>query len=78
MKKRNYFTKYGEQARAVLETLLDKYSDGGIENVENMNILSITPFDLYGTPVEILKMFGGRNQYLQAVKELEQEIYKAA
>ncbi|MCH7764653.1 MAG: DEAD/DEAH box helicase family protein [Candidatus Marinimicrobia bacterium] len=78
VKKRNYFTKYGEQARAVLETLLDKYSDGGIENVENMNILSITPFDLYGTPVEILKMFGGRNQYLQAVKELEQEIYKAA
>jgi len=78
VKKRNYFTKYGEQARAVLETLLDKYSDGGIENIESMKILSITPFDIYGTPVEIVKMFGGRNQYLQAVKELEQEIYKAA
>jgi len=78
VKKRNYFTKYGEQARAVLETLLDKYSDGGIENIESMNILSITPFDLYGTPVEILNMFGGRKQYLQAVKELEREIYKAA
>ncbi len=78
VKKRNYFTKYGEQAKAVLETLLDKYSDSGIENIESMNILSITPFDLYGTPVEILKIFGGRNQYLQAVKELEQEIYKAA
>ena len=78
VKKRNYFTKYGEQARAVLETLLDKYSDSGIENIENLNILNIKPFDQFGTPVEILKLFGGRNQFLQAVKELEHEIYKAA
>ncbi|MBT5225079.1 MAG: DEAD/DEAH box helicase family protein [Candidatus Marinimicrobia bacterium] len=77
VKKRNYFTKYGNQARAVLETLLDKYSDSGIENIENLNILNIKPFDRFGTPVEILKLFGGRNQFLQAVKELEYEIYKA-
>nr|MBC8214894.1 type I restriction endonuclease [Candidatus Neomarinimicrobiota bacterium] len=63
---------------AVLETLLDKYSDSGIENIENLNILNIKPFDQFGTPVEILKLFGGRNQFLQAVKELEHEIYKAA
>lgn len=78
VKKRNYFAKYGEKAKAVLETLLDKYSDDGIENVENLNILSIKPFDKFGTPVEILKLFGGRNQFLEAVKELEHEIYKAA
>lgn len=78
VKKRNYFAKYGDQARNVLEALLEKYADEGIENVESIKILSIQPFNELGTPIEILKMFGGREQYLSAVKELETEIYKAA
>ena len=78
VKKRNYFTKYGEQAQKVLSALLDKYADEGIENIEDMKILQVNPFDEIGSPVEIIKMFGGKKNYLQALNELEQEIYKAA
>jgi type I restriction enzyme R subunit len=78
VKKRNYFTKYGEQAQKVLDALLDKYADEGIENIEDMKILQVNPFDEIGSPVEIVKMFGGKKNYLKALNELEQEIYKAA
>ena len=78
VKKRDYFTKYGEQARKVLEALLDKYADTGIENIEDMKILQVTPLDQFGSPLEIISFFGGKKQYLQAIAELEQEIYKAA
>jgi len=78
VKKRNYFTKYGETAQKVLNALLDKYADEGIENIENMKILQVNPFDEIGSPVEIIKMFGGKKSYLQALSELEQEIYKVA
>ena len=78
VKKRNYFTKYGEQAQKVLNALLDKYADEGVENIENMKILQVNPFDEIGSPVEIIKMFGGKKNYLQALNELEQEIYRAA
>ena len=78
VKKRDYFTKYGEQARKVLEILLDKYADEGIENVESLNILQVQPFNQIGSPLEIIKLFGGKQQYLNAVRELEQELYKVA
>ena len=78
VKKRNYFTKYGEQAQKVLNALLDKYADEGIENIEDMKILQVNPFDEIGSPVEIVKMFGGKRNYLEALNELEHEIYKAA
>lgn len=79
VKKRDHFTKYGEQARKVLEALLDKYADEGIENIESMEVLKVRPFpDDFGSPVEIVKEFGGREKYLEAVNELEKEIYKAA
>lgn len=78
VKKRNYFTKYGEQARKVLEVLLDKYSDEGIENIEDIKILKVNPFNQFGSPMEIVKLFGGKIQYLQALAELEREIYKVA
>lgn len=76
VKKRNYFTKYGEQARKVLEALLDKYADEGIENLESMDVLKVKPLDAFGGPLEILSSFGGKAKYQQAVKELEQELYK--
>ena len=76
VKKRNYFTKYGNQARAVMENLLDKYADEGIDNIETLDILKLKPFDTFGSITEIVRSFGGKTQYLQAVKELEEEIYK--
>lgn len=76
VKKRNYFTKYGEQARKVLETLLDKYADEGVTNIESMDILKVKPLTDYGSPLEIIKRFGSKDKYLEAVKELEQELYK--
>lgn len=78
VKKRNYFTKYGEKARTVLICLLDKYEDTGIENIESMNVLKLKPISELGSPVEIVSFFGGKEKYIEALKELEQEIYKAA
>ncbi|MCB4752509.1 MAG: restriction endonuclease, partial [Sulfurovum sp.] len=78
VKKRNYFAKYGEKARAVLETLLKKYADEGIENIKSLEVLKVQPFDRFGSPVEIIKLFGGKQNYLNAISELEHELYKAA
>lgn len=76
VKKRNYFTKYGEQAKKVLEALLDKYADEGISNIESIEVLRVNPFDAFGSPVEIISNFGSKDKYLEAVKELERELYK--
>ena len=78
VKKRDYFTKYEEKARKVLEILLDKYADEGIENVESLNILQVQPFNQIGSPLEIIKLFGGKQQYLNAISALEYELYKVA
>lgn len=78
VKKRNYFTKYGEQSRKVLEALLDKYADEGIENLESMEVLKVRPLNEFGSPVEIINKFGSKEKYLKAVKELENELYKTA
>lgn len=78
VKKRNYFTKYGEQARKVIDALIDKYADEGIQNMESMDVLRVNPFSQFGTPFEIVKYFGGKEQYLAAIKELEQAIYGIA
>lgn len=78
VKKRNYFTKYGEHARKVLESLLDKYADEGITNIESLGILKLNPLNTLGSPIEILNFFGGKEKYLQALKELETELYKTA
>jgi type I restriction enzyme R subunit len=76
VKKRDYFTKYGEQAKKVLETLLDKYANEGVTNIESMDILKVKPLTDYGSPLEIIKQFGSKAKYINAVKELEQELYK--
>jgi len=78
VKKRNYFTKYGEQSRKVLEALLDKYADEGIENMESMEVLKVKPLNEFGSPIEIINEFGSKEKYLQAVRELETELYKTA
>lgn len=78
VRKRNYFAKYGDQAQKVLEALLDKYADQGVEQIERMEVLKIHPINQLGSPIEIVRHFGGKKQYLQAVRELEQEIYTLA
>ena len=75
VKKRNYFTKYGDQARKVLEGLLDKYADTGIENIEDIKILNLAPLNKLGTPVELVSSFGGKSAYMDAIQELEQQLY---
>lgn len=77
VKKRNYFEKYGEQAKIVLEALLDKYADEGIIHIEETQILSVNPFSSLGTPMEIIKKFGGIEQYKIAIHELEDQLYSA-
>lgn len=77
VKKRNYFTKYGTEARRVLEALLDKYADTGIENIESMNVLQLDPLSGMGTPLEIVQTFGGKAQYQAALQELELQLYKS-
>lgn len=78
VKKRNYFTKYGEQARKVLEALLDKYADRGVISIENPKVLHLDPFNEIGTPVEIINdVFGGKDKYEKALIELESELYNS-
>jgi type I restriction enzyme, R subunit len=76
VRKRDVFTKYGEQARAVLEALLQKYQDEGITGLDDPRILKIAPFDAMGTAVELLKQFGGRPGFEQAVHELQSALYE--
>lgn len=78
VKKRDVFTLYGEKARKVLDALLEKYADEGIENIEDIKILKVNPFDQFGTPTEIIKFFGGKQQYMQALNQLEQALYQVA
>ncbi|YCM45685.1 DEAD/DEAH box helicase family protein [Verrucomicrobiaceae bacterium 227] len=77
VKKRNVFAKYGEQARTVLDALLQKYSDSGIGSVESMDILKVDPLSGLGTPFEIVKLFGGKPAYLKAIHDLESALYAA-
>jgi len=78
VKKRNYFAKYSEKARAVLEALLDKYADGGLENLEDTTVLRIDPFNKLGTPIELINEFGSKEKFEKAIHEMEAELYKSA
>jgi type I restriction enzyme R subunit len=75
VKKRNYFAKYQGAARQVLEALLDKYADTGLTNIEDIKILQLDPFSKIGAPMELIKAFGGKAGYQQAVTALEQQLY---
>jgi type I restriction enzyme R subunit len=75
VKKRDVFARYGDQARAVLAALLDKYADSGIESIEDIKILTLDPFNRLGTAPELINCFGGKPAYLKAVQELEQQLY---
>jgi len=76
VKKRNYFTKYSAKAQEILNSLLDKYAEDGLVTIENTEVLKLDPLNKLGTPIELIKAFGGKQQYLSALIELETELYK--
>ncbi|MDD2943188.1 MAG: DEAD/DEAH box helicase family protein, partial [bacterium] len=78
VQKRHIFAKYGEKARTVLQALLQKYADSGLRSVESLDILKVDPLTKFGTPVEIINLFGGKKNYLAAIYELETELYLKA
>lgn len=78
VKKRGVFAKYGAKAAQVLEALLEKYADEGITNIESIDVLRVKPLDVFGSPLEIIRAFGGKDKYLYAIQELTQELYKIA
>ena len=75
VKKRDFFSKYSGVAKEVLEALLDKYMNTGIYEIEKTEVLKLDPFQKLGKPAKIASYFGGKEGYLKAVQELEQEIY---
>ncbi len=78
VKKRDVFSKYGEQARLVLEALLDKYMDEGISELENLSVLKTIHSEDLAPPANIARLFGGKQGYLNAVNNLTQLIYNVA
>ena len=78
VKMRNFLSKYSGVAREVLEALLDKYMNTGIYEIEKTEILQLDPFKKFGKPSKIANYFGGKDGYLKAIKELEEELYKAS
>ena len=78
VRKSDYFSKYGETARAVLEALLDKFANEGVDDIENIGVLKVQPLTDIGTPVEIIGRFGGKEPYLKAVTALEDALYQAS
>lgn len=76
VRKGDYFTRYDQPARVVLEALLEKYVKDGIENIEDLSVLKLEPLKRFGHPLEIVKRFGGKAQYIAALQELKTELYQ--
>ena len=76
VRKRNAFARYGDQARAVLDALLAKYADEGVLNLDDATVLRIPPFTELGTPVQLIKAFGGRDGFVAAVHDLQSALYR--
>ena len=76
VRKRNVFRKYGYQARAVLDALLNKYADEGVLNLDDANVLRVPPLNTLGTPVQLVKAFGGKAQFIAAARDLQTALYR--
>ena len=76
VKKKDIFHRYGGAAREVLDILLDKYMNLGIKEIEKPEILKMKEFRKYGTPAGIARLFGGRNGFFEAIRELKKELYE--
>jgi type I restriction enzyme R subunit len=78
VKKRDYFAKYGDLARKVIEALLDKYANEGLLDLENAEIIKLDPLNKMGSPLEIISAFGGKSAYDTAIHELTEQLYQIA
>lgn len=78
VRKRNFFTKYGDTARKILESLLDKYENEGVFSIEEGSVLNVVPLSQMGSPVELVRAFGKNADFQKALRELQLEIYKSA
>jgi len=78
VRKRNYFGKYSEAAQKVLSSLLVKYEQEGIVSIEDGSILKVQPLSNLGSPVELVKAFGKKKDFDEAIRDLENELYKSA
>jgi type I restriction enzyme R subunit len=78
VRKNNYFSKYGELARKVIDALLEKYSDDGLMDLENPAVITLDPIKRFGTPPEIIRAFGGKDEYGEAIHLLTEVLYKTA
>ena len=78
VRKRDVFTKYGPQARAVLEALLAKYSEEGMLDLSDPEVLRVTPFDRMGTPFQLIRQFGTRADFEHAVTQVQTALYEEA
>ena len=78
VRKGGYLHKYSDQARAVIEALLDKYKDSGITQLEDLRVLQVEPFSTMDSPMNLARRFGGRDQFLQALHELRSQLYTVA
>ena len=73
--KKGYLYKYSEMAQNILKDLLEKYSDSNELELTDTRILELKPFDEYGSMFDIVDVFGGKEKYIEAVEELEKELY---
>lgn len=78
VKKKDIFSKYGEKAREVLDILLEKYTSSNVYEIEKMDVLKLDPINKFGAPAKIVSYFGGKQAYLEAIRELENELYEVA
>ncbi len=78
VRKRDVFTQYGPQARAVLDALLEKYRDEGVLNLDDANVLKVTPFTEMGSVVQLIGAFGDKAGFEKAVHELQDALYREA
>jgi type I restriction enzyme, R subunit len=76
VKNKKYLEKYSKPIQSVLNAILDKYSDQGIENIENIEVLKLPPIDKFGSVHEIISIFGGRNMFENSIKELSRNLYR--
>ena len=75
--KDEHFKKYSGRAQKVITALLEKYSDEGIQNLEDPEVLKVPPLTQFGRPLEIMKLFGGKIAYLKMIREIEERLYKS-
>lgn len=77
VKKKGVLYEYAGVAREVLETLLDKFATSNLVDLDDTRVLDLAEFRRFGSPMKIVKAFGGKQEYIRATRKLENELYVA-